>query len=119
MRVGAWELIGGIVLIAFGVTLLGGASVLWAKTRRATALLQLLAASVVFVACAIQALALVLTALDHNTLLDTLRTSRVDVAVDVALVAGVLFFSLAYFIDALRQNASNKAMQRTAGRAAI
>src|SRR4051812_27478797 len=95
------SLIGPFLLIAMGAALLAGATVLWIRTRRVTALLQLLASSVVLVACATHALAFYLTTIDRNTLSDTLRTSHADLFINVGLGLGILVFSLTYLLYAL------------------
>jgi hypothetical protein len=95
------SLIGLFLLITMGAALFAGATVLWIRTRRVTALLQLLASSVVLLACAMHALASYLTTIDRNTLSDTLRTPRAHLLIESALGLGIFVFSLTYFLYAL------------------
>ena len=93
------SLIGPFLLIAMGAALFTGATVLWMRTRRVTALLQLLASSVVLLACATQALASYLKTVDR-TLSDTLGTPHADWFVSVALGLGIFTFSFTYLFYA-------------------
>ncbi len=95
------ELIGSLLLIAFGLALLGGATALWVKTRRVTVLLQLIASLIIFLACATHGLTLYLAGVGRYTLLDTLRTSRADIVINIALAIGILLFSFTYLLYAL------------------
>jgi hypothetical protein len=96
-------LIGPFLMITMGAALLGGATVLWIRTRRVTALLQVLASSVVFLACVTHALASYLATIDGNTLSDTLGTSNARLFISGSLGLGIFVFSVTYFLYALGQ----------------
>jgi hypothetical protein len=95
-----------------------GASRLWKRTRLASALVQLLAASLVFVSWAVH-----ITRIEFTTPFDTSSFARVlgseamQITETLTLLIGVVVFVFGYLWYALAQKASNQAsLQRTAPR---
>jgi hypothetical protein len=86
----------------FGV-LVVSAAILWAKTKRASVLLQLIASSVIFVMLAIEQLASRLITAGKPQLFDFIRGSHVEPAGQFALIVGFVLFPVGYLWYALSQ----------------
>ena len=97
-----------------------GAGVLWSRTRRVSSLAQFVASLFVFSGFALEQVRwfFVLPA-DQSVFADVMRSGPMHVAMSLAQLLGSVTFSVGYFCHAIRPNASNQAMQRTAGRSDI
>jgi hypothetical protein len=86
-----------LILPGMTLLLLIGAIILWRKTKRASALLQLFAASVLFLFIWLELIAQFLAIVCHRTqLLDALRGSRVQTVGWIALLISGFAFLVGY-----------------------
>jgi hypothetical protein len=83
--------------------LLASAVVLWIKTKRLAALLQLIAAAALFFSCGAEGLAMLVADIGYPYLIDAIRSSGALVVMDCVLALGVLIYSIGYLWYALSE----------------
>lgn len=80
-----------------------GSSVLWARTRRAAALVQLIACSVILMSLAVEKLADYLMRAGKPELFDAIHSSPVLLISQLALLVSFVVFPIGYLWHALSQ----------------
>ncbi len=97
-----------------------GAGFLWSRTRRASSLAQFISSVLLFAGFALgQIRWLLVTPYDHSVFANVMRSEPMRISMSLAEFIGMGTFAISYLCYALRRNASNQAMQRTAGRSAF
>ncbi len=85
------------------LTLLVGAAILWTRTKRCAALIQLIACSIVSVLVAVDQLAFYLDSASRSGLLQLIRNPHVELVGQILIIASFVTFPGAYIWYVVRQ----------------
>ena len=110
-----YDIAPSVIIVAICI----GALLLWRRTRRVAALVQLFSAVLMLLAWSLFELRIQTTGeFETTTYSLLLRSSPLRIAVDACMWSSIFVFSFAYIWYAITSKASNQAMERTSDRSA-
>ena len=110
-----YDIAPSVIIVAICI----GALLLWRRTRRVAALVQLFSAVLMLLAWSLFELRIQTTGeFETTTYSLLLRSAPLRIAVDACLWSSIFVFSFAYIWYAITSKASNQAMERTSDRSA-
>ena len=99
-----------VLPIAIPLCIVVAAAVLWRRTRRASALMQLVASLLILYGMSVNQFG------GRSTGLDRYWSEPMRISMNIALFLGFVLFPVGYLLYAFRKRVSNHAMERTADR---